>query len=329
VRFTAPNGERIRQSTETADRVKAQEYQDRLKAELWRTCKLGEKPNYTWNEAVVQWLKETTHKATHEGDIAKLRWLDPYLRDRPLEAITRQEIQRIGEIKCQEASPARANRYLALIRSILRRAEREWEWLDRAPAIRLYKEAKRRIRWITREQAERLISHLPPHLAAMVRFSLATGLRQSNVTGLTWEQVDLQRRVAWIHPDQAKARKAIAVPLNEEAMSVLRGEIGRHPERVFTYRGNPIAWTNTKAWRAALERAGITDFRWHDLRHTWASWHVQAGTPLHALQEMGGWESPEMVRRYAHLAPEHLAEYAERIAGSGTNLTQSRIRAVK
>jgi integrase len=63
---------------------------------------------------------------------------------------------------------------------------------------------------------------------------------------------------------------------------------------------------DTKAWKAALSRAGITEFRWHDLRHTWASWHVQTGTPLNALQELGGWESVDLVRRYAHLAPDHL-----------------------
>jgi integrase len=63
-----------------------------------------------------------------------------------------------------------------------------------------------------------------------------------------------------------------------------------------------------------LGRARIDDFRRHDLRHTWASWHVQNGTPLHVLQEMGGWESPEMVRRYAHLSAEHLAPYAERFS---------------
>jgi integrase len=70
---------------------------------------------------------------------------------------------------------------------------------------------------------------------------------------------------------------------------------------------------STKAWYAALERAGVEDFRWHDLRHTWASWHVQNGTPLYALQEMGGWSSAEMVRRYAHLAADHLAPFAERL----------------
>ena len=73
---------------------------------------------------------------------------------------------------------------------------------------------------------------------------------------------------------------------------------------------------NTKAWRQALKRVGIEDFRWHDLRHTWASWHVQAGTPLHVLQELGGWESVEMVRRYAHLSTDHLAEYVERMSGT-------------
>jgi integrase len=79
------------------------------------------------------------------------------------------------------------------------------------------------------------------------------------------------------------------------------------------FKGRPIIQASTKAWYTALEKAGIADFRWHDLRHTWASWHVQQGTPLFAPQELGGWESPEMVRRYAHLAAEHLAPYADRL----------------
>ena len=81
-------------------------------------------------------------------------------------------------------------------------------------------------------------------------------------------------------------------------------------------QGMPIHHVGTKAWYKALQRAGIEDFRWHDLRHTWASWHIQSGTPLFALQELGGWESSEMVRRYAHLAADHLAPYAEGICGA-------------
>ena len=85
---------------------------------------------------------------------------------------------------------------------------------------------------------------------------------------------------------------------------------GRYPEHVFTYAGKPIKYVNTKAWRSALERACIENYRWHDLRHTWASWLVQNGTPLYDLQEMGGWKSADMVRGYAHLAPAQMAKHA-------------------
>ena len=68
---------------------------------------------------------------------------------------------------------------------------------------------------------------------------------------------------------------------------------------------------------------GLKDFRWHDLRHAWACFHVQAGTPLFALQEMAGWETEKMVRRYAHLAADHLAPHAQRMADyQGTFLAQ-------
>jgi integrase len=152
---------------------------------------------------------------------------------------------------------------------------------------------------------------MPEHLSYMAQFTLATGLRESNVLKLEWQQIDMRRSVAWIHPDQAKAEKAIGVPLNDEAISVLRNQIGKHHTYVFTYKGNPVGKAGTAAWRKALKRVDIDNFRWHDLRHTWASWHVQNGTPLHILKELGGWSSYDMVQRYAHLAPEHLAEFAK------------------
>lgn len=155
----------------------------------------------------------------------------------------------------------------------------------------------------------------------MATFTLATGLRAANVTGLAWEQVDLSRKLAWIHPDQAKARRAIAVPLNDSAMEVLRAQKGKHPTHVFTYEGQPIKQVSTRAWYHALARAGIKDFRWHDLRHVWACWHVQGGTPLFALQELAGWETEKMVRRYAHLSAEHVAAYAGNTEVHGTGTT--------
>ena len=95
----------------------------------------------------------------------------------------------------------------------------------------------------------------------MAAFSLATGLRAANVTGLQWQQVDLTRALACVHPDQAKARRAIAVPLNGEAMALLRKQVGKHPTYVFSYKGALITQVSTKACYAALGRAGIVDFR--------------------------------------------------------------------
>jgi len=94
-------------------------------------------------------------------------------------------------------------------------------------------------------------------------------------------------------------------------------------------KGARVKSISSRVWREALEKAGITDFRRHDLRHTWASWLVQQGTPLAALKEMGGWESVEMVQRYAHLAPEHLSQHARLIDSGiapGIGLLQSFVK---
>ena len=328
VDFTTPSGERIRRSAETGDKTSAQEYHDRLNAEAWRQDKLKQQPPRLWNDAVVRWLKETAHKATHEHDKAKLRWLDPHLKGKRLDTINRDMIDRITQKKLDTGcANATVNRTLALVRAILRRSERDWEWLVRAPAVRLLKEPTKRIRYLTRSEADRLLAELPPHLADMARIALATGLRAANIAGMRWDQVDLERRMAWVHPDQAKARRAIPVPLNGEAIAVLQKQLGKHRERVFTYRGKPVAATTTKAWYGAVKRAGVAPLRFHDLRHTFASWHVQQGTPLSVLQELGGWQSSAMVSRYAHLGAEHLAPWNDRLATYGTNPSQGPDRA--
>lgn len=326
VDFTTQTGERIRRSSGTSNKAQAQELHDKLKSESWRVSKLGDKPNYLWDDAGHQWLVETSHKKTHREDAKKLVWLQQFLRGRVLAEIGRDEIAAIGEKKKLESSGPTANRYLALIRSILRKACLEWEWIDKAPKVRLYKEANRRVRWISPVKANELLQELPVHQRDITLFALSTGLRQANVLGLTWEQVDLNRQTAWIPGDKAKAKEDIHISLSQFAVELLQRQLGKHEARVFTYAGKPVGQVNTKAWRSALERAGIEDFRWHDLRHTWASWLVQNGTPMYDLQEMGGWKSAEMVRRYAHLAPAQMAKHAD-VVGSllyGTTTAQGR-----
>jgi integrase len=198
-------GERIRESTGTEDRKLAQEYHDRLKAKCWDVEKLGGKPERGWQEAVMRWLDETQHKATQHDDIMHLRWLDSFLGQQTLATITRDLIDGlIAKRKSEGVSNATVNRMLAVIRAILRRAALDWEWLDKIPRIKLLPEPKRRVRWLTQDEAKRLIGELPVHLADMVEFTLATGLRQANVTHLAWSQVDLERKLAWIHPTKPR-----------------------------------------------------------------------------------------------------------------------------
>ena len=326
VDFTTPSGERVRRSAETEDKLQAQELHDKLKNEVWRVSKLGDRPQRSWNDAVVRWLTEQSHKASLESDKIHLRWLDKHLNGVDLTAITRDRLDKIGAAKKAEGvAPATVNRVMEVLRAILRKCADDWERIDRAPKVRMLREPTRRVRYLSREEAQRLLQHLPTHMADMASFSLSTGLRRANVTGLRWDQVDMVNRHAWVHPDQAKARKAIPVPLNDDAMNVVARQVGKHRDLVFSFRGKQVQQVSTKAWYGALERAGIVDFRWHDLRHTWASWHVQGGTPLFALHELGGWESAEMVRKYAHLAADHLAPWADRLAQHdviGTNLAQ-------
>lgn len=264
----------------------------------------------TWDDAAAAWLLEKQHKASIGRDRAVIDWLAPHFAGFRLDAIDRDAVVRVARIKASASSPATANRMLALVRSILRRALHVWRCLDYVPHIELFPEAGRRVRWLTPMQARQLLHHLPDHQRALVVFALATGLRQANVVKLEWSQVDIRRRMLWVHASDAKGRKDFSIPLNETAIEVLRACKGKHAHRVFTYQGRPLANANTRAWRKALKRAGIKDFRWHDLRHTWASWHVQHGTPLFVVQDLGAWSSEQMVRRYAHLAPSQYATHA-------------------
>lgn len=311
-KFTV-KGKTVFRSTGTSDKGKAQEIADKAKAEFHDIIKLGIKQRFKWQDAVIRWLSDSEKKSI-DTDKYHLKWLHAHLNDIYLDDINEEMIEKIIQAKLKVAGKTRVNRTTELVRSILNKAMKEWKWIDSTPHIRRFQEGKARLRWLTPDEAARLLEELPPHTQAMARFTLATGLRESNVTHLEWSQIDMQRRIAWIHADQAKSGKTIRVPLNDDAIAVLRQQIGKHTSRVFTYKGKSLEKAGTKQWREALKRCGIDNFCWHGLRHTWASWHVQNGTPLNVLQELGGWSSYDMVLRYAHLAPDHLTSYANNVS---------------
>jgi integrase len=310
---TLPNGQRVRQSAGTEDRREAEALLAKLKVEAFRESNFGIKPQRSWQEAVVRYLSGKQHLRSI-ADVRRIcRRLDPYLGELQLREITGDVIWRItqGELK-RGNQPATVNRYLATIRNLLHIARDEWQWIEVIPKIRLLSGEAERDRWLTQDDADRLVAAAAPHLKALIRFALATGCRAREITGLEWDRVDLKRRTAWLN--QTKNGTPRGVPLNRDAVEVLEAERDKHPVFCFTYRGEPIAWEMTNsAWHTAIDKAGITDFRFHDLRHTWASWHRQAGTSCDELKDLGGWKSRVMVDRYAKFATEHLTAAAARI----------------
>lgn len=301
VSFTPPGGKRIRRSAGTTDRAKAQEYEDALRAQAWEVAKLGTQVSRTWDEAALRYIE----KYPDRNKAAHIRHFTTTFRGRALQSLTEEEI----DAALQELNrPYSYNRHAATLRHLLTQARDEWRWIGAIPRVPKLQEPKTRVDFLLPAEAAALVSALPEQHRDLVRFALATGLRLGNLLGLTWQQIDVTRKLAWIHADQAKARKAIAVPLNNQAIEVLaRQETGT--ERVF-----PRKRIETKVWKRALSKAGITRrIRFHDLRHTWASWHAQNGTDQRILQELGGWQSGEMVRRYAHLNADHLSAHAGNI----------------
>lgn len=314
VRFSI-GGVKVRRSSQTTDRAAAEEYESRLRSDFWRQAKLGDRPRYTWAEAVKRWYAEASSR-DKKRDRERLAWFDQYLEGVALRDIDRSTIEKLRAVRSLESSPSTANRYLALLRMILRKAHRDWDWIEKAPIVPMFPIERTEHAFLTRQQFAALLRELPAHLVDLAEFSVETGLRMRNATGLDWQQVDLRRRQLIIPAARAKAGETIAVPLSARAIGVLKRQAGARRGPVFLFRGRAIDDANGSAFKKAAAAAGVPWLRWHDLRHTWASWHIQRGTPPHVLQELGGWKSYEMVRRYAHLSTEHLRRYVEHGRGS-------------
>jgi integrase len=308
VRFTL-GGREVRQSSGTKDRTAAEEYEHKLRARYWRQAHLGEQFQ-TWEQAKDRWLKERGAKRSLERDVRifkEYREIFPLsLRDTTITILADLRDARLSAV-----SQATLNRELSLLRAVMNAAV-GWGWIEAVPKFPIIQIEQSDPRWLTKTEFMKLLTHLPKHTAELARFAVATGIRRSNITGLTWDRVNTDEKFAYIPGSQAKAKRGIPVPLNDDALAVLERQKGRHEKYVFVFRGKPIYQVATKAWRDGVKAAGFEGLRFHDLRHTWASWQAQAGTPAYVLRELGGWASDAMVKRYSHLGAGDLAQYASR-----------------
>lgn len=307
-------GQEIRRSTGTADREDAAEFENHIRQDAWHTHKLGIPKRY-FEEAASRWLDENDDKRSIHSDKTIIAWFRQHLAGVLLTDINGDMIAQLRALKRKEASRATVNRHMAWLRSVLKAARDPWEWIDSHPKVPMYREILPEPRWISEKEFKGLYKALPPYLARCAAFAVYTGLRSGPIRALQWNQIDMRKRVLMVKVSQAKNARALRVPLGKKAMEVLRDcrKQGREGY-VFTKDGEPVPQEMVnRAWRRARKKARVEGLRFHDLRHTWASWHVQKGTPLHVVQQLGGWSSNEMVQRYAHLAPTDLDRWARSI----------------
>ncbi len=206
--YSLPGGKRIKESLGTKDKRQAQELHDKRKAELWRVEKLGDLPDVTFEEACLRWLEEKADKKSLDSDKSRIEfWLEHFegirlkdiseakiysavsrMHNRKTKEIWKQKVQaaiRKGkELPVYEPKPVSTQtkaKHLAMIKAILRAAERDWKWLEKAPVIKIPAVRNKRVRWLEKEEAKRLIDECPEPLKSVVKFALATGLRKSNI----------------------------------------------------------------------------------------------------------------------------------------------------
>jgi integrase len=309
-------GRKTRKSTGTADRKQAEEFERTLIQRTWRREKLGDRGAVSWREVAERWLRDS--KRERKRDREFLQWLDPIIGDAPVAEVADpdvlEELRQHGLEKGWKHSTV--DRMMRTVRSVLKKCP-TWRLLESAPHVPMYGgEDDTEPRFLTVEQFNRLKGELPPHLKVAAEFAVLTLLRMRSQSYLTWDRIDLDQQRAWIPGAQMKMHRTHGFPLSGKAVKVLRRarELSPTGERVFQYDGRPVDDFNRAAFKKAVARAGVGPLRWHDLRHTGASWAVQNGVTLQELQVLGDWKSYRSVLRYAHLAPHNAITAAESVA---------------
>jgi integrase len=270
--------------------------------------------------------KERGKRTIRNDRMAAERFKAAFGADTPLEDITAQRIAEWGRQRMARQSrlgrplaPASLNRDLSILRHLLRLAE-EWGYIDRVPKIRMEREPEGRQRFLTEDEAARLFAECrkaaehpvsscrSPHLEAIVALAIATGMRKGEIFGLRWERVDFARGVLML--DRTKNGRRREVPMTDTVYRILTA-LGPTASGPVFRRKDGEAWGSVrKAFTSAVEAAGLEDFRFHDLRHTCASWLVIRGRTLKDVQEQLGHQTLTMTLRYAKLSPERRRETA-------------------
>ena len=261
------------------------------------------------------------HKRSYTRDLTSTRALLKYLGDKELSQITPLCIEdyikirlcQISDRKKRPVRPATVNRELACLKHMFTKAI-EWELTDNNPAKRVksLKEKNKRLRFLRVDEIERLLNSCSSHLRPIVKMALFSGMRKSEILNLKWKDVDFQNNLIVLR--DTKSGKMREILLNQSLKDVLTSVLRYvNSEYVFCHQdGSPYS-NMRRSFSSALKKAGIEDFTFHDLRHTFASHMVMQGVDINTLREILGHSSISMTLRYAHLAPGHKQQAMQNI----------------
>ena len=325
------NGKRIQKSLETSDRKLAKAIEAKVKTEIVEG-KYYDKlvgSNKTFKQLIERFMKEHSPKVSismQESYATSLKHLDPFFGSSNLLSISPKMITRYKVLRRAESSaPGSINTELAMLSKAFSLAVMEWEWLKDNPVSRVprEKEDNEIDRWLTKDEEKRLLESSPEWLREIIVFALNTGLRQGELLSLEWNRVNLFRKTILIQ--KTKNGKPKTLPLNKVALDVLNRRLKvksiKNDFVFFNRNGQKIPNSNLRlSFHRVMRKVGIKDFRWHDLRHTFATRLAQADVDLYKISKLLGHKDIKMTQRYSHHCPDSLRDGVE-ILETDYNLT--------
>ena len=254
---------------------------------------------------------KTNNKSWEQTDLHTVKCLKAFFSGKYLYDITPQMVEQFKAKRVTEVKPATTNRALALLKSIFNKAIAWNKFNGRNPVkgIKFYKEQPR-IRFLEREEITKLIDNCTEPLKSIIIIALNTGMRRGEIFNLKWHDIDFSRGIISLY--QTKNGEQRKVPMNEQVKKTIIA-VRKTPDSpyIFCNKEKRPYCDIRKSFFTACEKSGITDFHFHDLRHTFASQLVMSGIDLNTVRELLGHKTIEMTLRYSHLSPDFKKQAVE------------------
>jgi integrase len=323
-------GRRLCESTGENDLRQAEVYLAKRIEEIRKALIYGERLARTFRSAATKYLRENQHKRSIATDGYHLRQLDPFIGDLDIRGVHVGSLRRFVEARRKAGIKTTSiNLALGVVRHILNVAASEWidesglTWLDRPPKIKMLPVTDARKPYpLSWEEQTQLFKELPDHLARMALFKVNTGCREQEVCELRWEWEievpELGTSVFLIPEEKVKNGEERLVVLNSVAKSVIEDLRGQHSEYVFIYSGRRQKKMNNTGWQHARARAGLSQVRVHDLKHTFGRRLRAAGVSFEDRQDLLGHRSGRITSHYSAAELTSLIEAANKVVGQGS-----------